>query len=485
VGPPAASAAQTEALRNTFKISLAFACSFAAQMRTMTVFSVKYRWIIVVLSMAASSCGGAKYVSRKTVTDKIMAQSGYTVPEQKKAGAFDWAPGVDTTDGINEQEAVNIALWNNALFQSDLSNILLANADVTNAGIIQNPLLRYLSPNAGILASGYVNFAIDFIWQRPGRIAAAKLNADRVKDSLVQLGFTLIRDVQVAFTNVQFAEERYAITFENAATRAEINRLANVRLRNGDISELEAATSKADSASAVDDLVKSKLDLVSSRNQLNFLLGIKPVDTLINYKKAEADTLLQRISKQDYLSLALAYRPDLEAAKTAIAAAGRSLGWEKSRIISFTATLNFQYLNETGGDGKNWLPNAANPGIQAEIPLFNRNQGNIQKANASLEKATLQYEAVLQNVMLDVIQAWYQYEQNYQSYLLWRSNVLPPLEQAVSLVKQTYERGDISYLPVLEAIRQLQNGRLRSADVTAQLRRAISQLNYSIGQKLK
>jgi len=438
---------------------------------------------ILLIIYSLSACGSAKYTAGQTVAERIRMQSGFNVPDQKKAGAFDQPPGVDPKDGITPEEAVNIALWNNAQFQADLTDALIANADVINAKIIQNPLLRYLSPNAGITASGYINFALDFIWQRPARIAAAKMNAAKVRDSLVQKGFALIRDVQLAYTDLLFNQEKLHISEENAATRAEINRLANARLRNGDISELEAKTSQADSASAADDLVKAKLAFIASRNQFNYMLGITPVDSVIILQGASVDTFPSKINKEDLITLALEYRPDIQAAKTGIAAAGKTLGWERSKIINFTATLNYQYIRAANGSGKQWLPNASNPGFQAEIPIFNRNQGNIARANALLEKATLQYYAVLQKAMLDVTQAFVQYEQTYESYLLWNSNILPPLEAAVGLVRQTYERGDISYLPVLEAIRQLQNGRLRQAEANAQLRRSVSQLNYSIGQK--
>ena len=63
---------------------------------------------------------------------------------------------------MNEDEAIAIALWNNAQFQSDLASMAIANADVIDAGIVANPLLRYLSLNAGIMVSGYINFAFDF-----------------------------------------------------------------------------------------------------------------------------------------------------------------------------------------------------------------------------------------------------------------------------------------------------------------------------------
>jgi outer membrane protein TolC len=61
---------------------------------------------------------------------------------------------------------------------------------------------------------------------------------------------------------------------------------------------------------------------------------------------------------------------------------------------------------------------------------------------------------------------------------------LPPLEQAVRLSRNSYQTGDVSYLPVLEATRQMLDARVRQAEVEAELRKAVSQLNFRIGKKV-
>jgi cobalt-zinc-cadmium efflux system outer membrane protein len=296
----------------------------------------------------------------------------------------------------------------------------------------------------------------------------------------MQRGFSLIRDVQFSFADLLAATERVNIIRETATIRAEMAHLANVRLKYGEISELEASTSRADSASAADDLVQAHLNYLLAKSSLNYIMGFTSPDTVISVIAAKPDTILRKIPLRDYLELAFEYRPEIRAAKVAIEAAGKTLGWERLRIINFTATLNYQYVNANGGP--RWLPNAVNPGFQMEIPVFNRNQGNIQRASALMEKASLQYFNVQQSVALDVSQAYHRYEQNYQSYQVWNTNTLPALAETVTLLSATYRRGDISYIPVLEALRQLQNGRLRQAAIAADLRKSISQLNYAIGQ---
>ena len=146
------------------------------------------------------------------------------------------------------------------------------------------------------------------------------------------------------------------------------------------------------------------------------------------------------------------------------------------------ATIGFNHIDTKGGSKV--LPNAFQPGIQMELPVLNRNQGKIARARAELEQASFNYIALRQRIANDVADAYNRYEQTYKSYEIYNTDVLPSLEESVRLVQLSFKRGDISYLPVLEAMRQLVNGRLRKAEIEAEIRRSISQLNFVIGKKL-
>jgi len=388
---------------------------------------------------------------------------------------------VDITNGISEDEAVSIALYNNAQYQADLVSITISQADLIDAGIVTNPLLRYLLPSGGLNVSGYINFGLDFIWQRPKRIALAQLEIERTAESMIQKGYTVIRDVLTSFADFQLAKERAAILLENVRIRSEIARLNNVRFRLGEISKLETSLSRADSAAALDEFLKAGLDSILRNNRLNTLLGYSP-DTFIAYKVTPVNFISQKISLPQFLNLAYENQPELKSAQLAINAAGKRAGLERSRILAFITTLGFSHIDSKGGSKV--LPNAFQPGIQMELPVLNRNQGKIAKARAELEQASFNYVALRQRIALDVADSYDRYEQTYKSYKIYNSDVLPALEESVRLVTITFKRGDISYLPVLEAMRQLVTGRLRKAEIEADLRRSISQLNFVIGKKI-
>ena len=441
----------------------------------------KFKFLIILI-MVLGACAPRNPYTKSYVSDRVKSQSKFDLIEKKLAGKFDVPPGVDLKDGVTEDEAVSLAMWNNAQFQADLVGISFAQADVRDAGIIQNPLLRYLSPNAGIVAQGYIYFYLDAIWQRPYRIAAAKRDAKKVAENLVQRSFTMIRDVQVAYADLALAKARVSILSQNAEIRTQMSVLANSRLRNGDISELEATSARVDSVSATDILLRAAQDTSILKYRFNVLLGIASPDTVITLQPSPARGF-SSVAKSEVLDLAYTYQPEIAAATAAIEAAGKRIGWERSRILTFTGVLNGQNIAGTS-TAENKLPGTFDLGFQTEIPIFNRNEGRIARAKAELEQASLNYIALRQRVALDVSEAYARYDLAFKSYQLWNSNVLPPLERAVNLSQDSYGTGDVSYLPVLEATRQMLDAKLRKAEVEAELRRSVSQLNFRIGKQV-
>ncbi|HQQ97626.1 MAG TPA: TolC family protein [Cyclobacteriaceae bacterium] len=439
------------------------------------------RLYFLISLLLAAGCSPRNPYNRSYVADKVRQQQQYEINQEKKAGKFDVPPGVVLSDGVTEDEAVTVALWNNAQYQADLVGLQFAQADLTDAGIIQNPLVRYLSPNGGIVAQGYIYFYLDAIWQRPNRVAAAKRDAHRVAENTIQRTFTLIRDVQNAYADLVLARKKATILQQNAQIRFQISALAHSRLRNGDISELEATTARVDSVNAADNFLRAALDTTVMRARFNTLLGIR-ADTLIPLQSNKAASW-QALDKKQIQELTYSFQPELAGATAAMEAAGKRIGWERSRIITLTGVLNGQNFAGTAS-AENALPRTFDMGVQTEIPIFNRNQGRIARAKAELQQAALNYVAIRQRIDLDLTESYARYEMAWRSYQLWNSNVLPPLEQAVRLSSNSYQTGDVSYLPVLEATRQMLDAQVRQAEVEAELRKAVSQLNFRIGKKV-
>jgi len=152
------------------------------------------------------------------------------------------------------------------------------------------------------------------------------------------------------------------------------------------------------------------------------------------------------------------------------------MGWEKSKIYNFIAIID---AKDEGADSL-----TVGPGLAIEIPIFNQNDGQIARAEAELEQAARQYEAVRQDIMLQVRQAQTRYVSAHEEFELWDSGIVPALETAVERARKSLVAGEGSYSSVLEAQLKLVEARMRRTELAANLRRTAAKLNYCIGRKM-
>lgn len=104
----------------------------------------------LLIAFTLSRCTPRNHVTRSYISAELKNRSGLDLAETKQPGQVQLPANVVTTDGMNEDEAIAIALWNNAQFQSDLASMAIANADVIDAWIVAHPLLRYYRPLPGL-----------------------------------------------------------------------------------------------------------------------------------------------------------------------------------------------------------------------------------------------------------------------------------------------------------------------------------------------
>lgn len=383
-------------------------------------------------------------------------------------------PGsVNLADGLTESEAVQIALWNNAQFNTDLAQLGFARADLTQAGLLSNPVLSLLFPIGTKQLDALFNFPFEVLWQRPRRVAAAKVNLERVAQSLETNGLNLVRDVRLAYTELQLAEDRVRLTTNAVETRREIPMIMEARFRVGDIGEGELQTARADWRIFQEDRTRFEREAGAMKERLRLLLGVSTAQT--DFEIAPREFVpVDAVSTEILIREARAARPDVRAAELAIEAAGEQAKLEKRRIFTLIGSLDINAFGNSSFE--------AGPGIVAEIPIFNRNQGNIARAYAQLDQAMRQYVLLQQQIAADIREAQIRLAKSQALTADIRQNVIPTLEREQQIQQVSFERGEIPFLFVLQNRQRIDAARIRQAEAEAEIRRARILLDRSVGR---
>lgn len=433
------------------------------------------RFLVTTLAVAMTA-GGCAARQSQTLPPSVSSRLG--VPERTDAGAGAVIPpGVTVEDGLTQEEAVAVALWNNPDFRVQLTDLGFARADLLEAGLLRNPVLSLLFPLGPKQFEATLRFPIEVLWERPRRVAAANLALVRVASGLEQHGLNLVADVKVAYVELVLARDRATLAEAAATQLDEIRTITDARLRAGDISELEARSATIDAARARQDAERARFDVQLRANTLRTRLGLSLLDVIITPASASSNSAVCTASPELVVGLlkdAIASRPDVRAAEIAVEAAGARMGWERSRILAVTAVL------DANGQGKEGFE--MGPGVDLGLPVFDRNQAGRTRARLDMQRAGLAYVAAQQRVASELTEALTQLSQARTTFASWQQAVVAPLEEQVRTAERAFAAGDISYLFVVETTRRLTDGRLRSREVEADIARAVARLERATGR---
>lgn len=434
------------------------------------------RWCLLpLMALGAAGCHTLPAAAdRDTVSVLLERRTGQTLTASSP-GELDLPPGVALEGELTEDAVVAVALRNNALFQELLVDLGLAQGDLVTAGLLPNPegLYFFSVPNKPYKYA--FEIPIEAIWLRPIRVRGAEREANRVADRLVQTALDLIRDTRQAFADTVLARERVRIAEEAIRLRGRIADVAKNRLEAGDATPQEAATARIDALQAAQDAARIRIEIPLAEERLRNLMGIPTYREPLNLVANALPEILQ-FDVDALWKDAVVTRPDAIAAREAIAAARARLDFAR---IGWVRLLGIGDASSGRGTGHEF-----GPALRFTLPVFNRNQGGIVRAEADLERLIRQEQTLKNQIVLDVQRAHLLYRQACAEIDVLRTKVRPEVERAIERGEAAFKEGNVNYLIVLETTRQLLDTMLREAILSGDLRRTWAELERSVGQRL-
>lgn len=382
-------------------------------------------------------------------------------------------PDVTLQDGLDEDEVVSIALWRNPAFRAELTRIDAARATLDEASRPANPQLSAMGPLGPISAVATLLVPLESLWQMPSRTEAAAREADATGEAVLMRALDIVRDARLLHVELRLAADRAALRQELLDFALEVARIASARAQAGEVSPMEERVLSTDAQLSADarDLALTEVTLARARLVAHLALD------------DDASTLVATFERDipappnvaELIAIARTTRPDARAAELAITAAAARGNWERTRAVSIGALIE-----------GHWTQNgpALRLGGRADLPIFNANQGAIGRADADAERFTAVHEVVARTTVLEVTTAHARLLQATRSRQRFESDVLPALDEALAIATRTFESGDDTYLIVLDVLRRTGEARLRHAELVAEQRRAMSELERAIGARL-
>ena len=310
--------------------------------------------------------------------------------------------------------------------------------------------------------------------KRQHRLQAARdLTAvvrSQVSDSERQLVFNVGQqfvDVLLAESTLDFAEQDLA-SFQKTVD------ISNERYRVGDMSESDLLKIKLQLLQFQTDVSAAKLAKVQGLAALRQLLGFESVPDdydvqgTLDYQPVHSDTTSLK-------ALAAMNRPDLRAAQLAVTAAESQLALQKANA-KMDITGTFDYSHTSGVNSGSFFYNMP-------LPVFDRNQGEIARAQHAITQAQEQASETAQQVSTDVVQAYENLHTNDQIIQLYQGGYVDQAKQSRDISEYAYQKGAASLLDFLDAERTYRANQLAYRQALASYMLALEQMRQAVGTR--
>jgi cobalt-zinc-cadmium efflux system outer membrane protein len=276
--------------------------------------------------------------------------------------------------------------------------------------------------------------------------------------------------VRHAFSRMLFAQQALTISRENLEDYRRTVALMQVRLDAGAIDRTDFERIELQLSGFESDLENSQLAVRQASIALQTLAGIaRPSDDFAITGTLDPPEITP--SLEELRTAALANRPDLQAAEAQVQVNAAAL---KLAVANGTADPTIDAEYERTGHANTFGGN-----INIPLRLFDRNQGEKERARYELESSRLGVTAARNQVLSEVDTAWASFQTAKTQSARYRSKYLAEAAHVRDNLEFSYRNGNSTLLDYLSALADFRQVNLTALNANLQLRLSLEQLAYA------
>jgi len=372
------------------------------------------------------------------------------------------ARAAEETAQVTLDEAVALLRRQSPELLAGALKVRAAQGDVTTARLYPNPTLSFGAGNfpigrtnpPGIGAGDTVNEQVGIgqelvLWGKRGeRIAAAHGRMAAAGAERADLDRRLVFEVRARFVRTLVAGERLRLARENLTHYRETVRVSRERADAGEISAAEFDKIALEQRGFEHEVADAEIERREAVAELLPLLGLDVADLV---PVGELRLPAARTDTDTLVSEALRRRPDLTAAERAAEAAEAALRLARAERWP-NVTVGVQYTHDEFQVAGN-LANSLGANFSLPLPLVNRNQGEIERAEAEALIARREVQKLRLGIPQEVRTAVTSYTVAGERVRRFEEAFLRQSEDARRAAEVSYREGAISLLEFVEAER--------------------------------
>lgn len=400
-------------------------------------------------------------------------------------------------DGLTVDAAIDLLTRQNLDLLAARLEIPMSKADVLTAGLRANPVFyadqqlipyghySFLRPGGPNQTDINVNVPFDLNGKRRARVrsaeAALQVTEAQLQDAIrnqIDNLYTVYVDAVAARLTLQFS--RVALTG--------IGKL---------LADYEALEERGEATKQTVDAFRAQRDtaLVQVREAIGAVSRSQhALSVILNVDSASTEAMQVRDVFRDVKELAepadalikraLAVRPDLAAIRLGVRRAAADVTLARRNAIPDVYVTwqpytfqNNQYLGVNSATSYTF-------GITANVPIFNRNQGNIKRATINVAQTEIQVRSLERQVAQQVVEAVREFETSRKAVVDQEEKIVPANRRVRDAAEQQFRQGTTSSVDFLESQRAFNEVVGGYRDALIRHRRAMFEMNTAVGERI-
>ena len=422
------------------------------------------------------------------------------LPQLQRLQRLEIPPGPEDPgppDGLTLDAAIDMLLGRNLELMALKYEIPKAEADILTAGLRSNPI--FYADTQFVPYGGYserrpggplqydvnITYPLDVSHKRKARKAVAEGARRVVEAQFLDAVRTRVDDLYTAYVNVLSAREnvRYG--------RAYLDGIGRVFGQTEGTRKDEE--SHADAVDMLREEVRQAQFQVHQAAQLQVRAN-RALALLLDLPPADAHTLQLRAHLRDLRELpgtteslvahALAGRPDLAAYRLGVQRAQADVRLATANRLADVYVLYQPYTFQDNRPEGLKSPHSWALGVNVPLPLYNRNQGNIQRARVNAKQTEVELVALERQVAHDVHEAIEEFQMTRLAVLELERQVLPASRRARDDAYRGFQEDQKEVNDYIDKQRDHVDNVREYRDALVEHRRSMLRLNTAVAARL-
>lgn len=367
---------------------------------------------------------------------------------------------IPNVEYMSIDEAIVRVMEASPRLQSAVTGTDVAKGEELQASFLPNPELSLEAEDfagndqfGGTNSAEYtlsLNQKIELGGKRDARKKAAQASFAVAQENVSIERLNIIRDVHEAYLKILAETESVDLAVEQQQLAEDVLNSVNKRVNAAAESEIQKSKAEVTLANTLILKEQTSRQLQIARHSLAKLWGAatfnEQLDKSYLFKLEEPESY-------EYYVENLSNLPDMQRLSLESERKDSLYNLAKTeRSADPTVSVGVRRFEE-GSD------NAFLVGLSIPLQVFNKNQGNIAKAQAEIVQTQSDSQQYELNLKQSLFENWQNWKTAYSEASHLKTKLLPAADKSFHLAQSAYERGRFTYLEVLDAQRTLINAR--------------------------